>query len=63
MGRSIIGNLPRQIPALRGTGRGLEPATDRAWVLSQVHGNFCYIVAEALDRQYCKRFSRRRNPG
>jgi hypothetical protein len=26
-------------------------------------GNFCYIVAEALDRQNCKRFSRRRNPG
>jgi hypothetical protein len=32
-------------------------------VLSEEHGNFCYIVAEALDRQNRKRFSRRRNLG
>jgi hypothetical protein len=63
MGRSIINNSPRQTPALGGAGRGLKPATDRAWVLSEEHGNFCYIVTEALDRQNRKRFSRRRNPG
>ncbi len=42
-------------------GGGLEPAADRAWVLSEEHGNVCYIVAEVLDRGNRERFSRCRD--
>ena len=50
MGRSSVNNSPRQISVVGGAGRGLKPAADRAWVLSEGHGYFSYIVAEVLHR-------------